>query len=284
MSRSNPKVDENWRKNMPAVQKLIEDMAVSPTPRPSLPEEKKRWVETERADALGSATIRQLREHVCRVQNITMEELLEREEAVSHPREAIPCTQNVGISARARMLKAKVPEKYIRSVADRKPLECDPLIWVREFLNSQKGFLTLMGGKGTLKSGSASYALGQIDGGAFIEAQELISVSLAKDQARWNWCLNAPIVVVDDIGLEERKGGGLDAFMKAFYRLFNGVYTNCRRMIITGNMPKTKFALPPEEGGYGERTYDRLKEMGIWYNVAGESVRGTNFYPGSSHE
>lgn len=283
MSR-NPKVDENWKKNLPAVAELIEDMAASSHPRARAPEGRKHYPETEAAEEIGSKAMQQMREHVCRVTKMTMEELLEMEQSVSHPREVIPCTQGVGIGARARMVKAKVPEIHIRHVADRPPVECQPLLWVREFLNSKKGFLTLMGGKGTMKSGSACFPLGQIDGGAFVEAADLISISLNKDQTRWNWILNAPVVVLDEIGLEERKGGGLDAFMKAFYRLFNGVYSDCRRMIITGNMTKTKFKLAPEDGGYGERVYDRLKEMGVWYNVPGESVRGTDFYPGSSHD
>jgi hypothetical protein len=44
---------------------------------------------------------------------------------------------------------------------------------------------------------------------------------------------------------------------------------------MTGNVTKARFAAEAEDWGYGSRTYDRFKEAGTWYNVPGESMRGS---------
>jgi hypothetical protein len=168
---------------------------------------------------------------------------------------------------------AKVPERYTQCVVDRKPIECASLGYVKDFLSSKNNFLMLAGGKGVYKSGSAAWALGQVDGGAFVHAYDLVQVSI-EDKVQWNRILRAPIVVLDDLGREKRDGS-LGAFIDAFQKIFNGAYSSCRRLIMTGNVSRAEFNREPNDGGYGTREYDRLKEAGEWYGVAGESARGT---------
>ncbi len=233
----------------------------------------KRWPESEQASLIGGKALQQLRELACKRTGMTMEQLLEAEAAVSHPREFVPLTPSPKQVARGRLKDALVPEKYIRSVVDADPLNCFAMGKVRGFLDSKLGFLMLSGGKGTYKSGSTCWALGQVDGGAYVEAMDLVDVSL-NHPVRWKRLLEAPMVVLDDLGVELRKGGATDVFMGAFHKLYNGAYSGCRRLLLTSNITKAQFrAEPTEGGGYGERAADRFREVGDWWDVPGESVR-----------
>jgi len=178
---------------------------------------------------------------------------------------------------RSRMVRARVPELFIRSVADKDPIACYPLAEVKSFLASKLRVLCLSGGKGTRKSGSAAWGLGQADGGRWIESSHITRVSI-EDKDFWKELGRASLLVIDDLGVERRDEKG--AFMSGFNELVNGIYTDCRRLIITCNLTPKQFSAEPEAGGYGSRVYDRIREVGRWVTVGGESVRPQMREPG----
>jgi hypothetical protein len=250
-----------------AINELIRHSPLPKTPAPPIDD-----MATSRA--IGGAAVQQLRELACRRTGLTMEQLLEAEKAIVWPREIIPVTPSPRMLARRRMAEAHVPELFIACVGDKEPLACDPLTKVRDFLDGTSAFLVLSAAKGTMKTGSACWALGQVDDGAFIEAQDVVQESIEKT-TRWQHALAASLLVFDDLGTEKcRTDGEIAQFYDSFYRLFNGVYTGRRRMIITCNLTIEQFKREPEQGGYGTRLYDRFRECGKWWNVGGESVRG----------
>jgi hypothetical protein len=232
------------------------------------------------ASLIGPKAVRQIRELACKQTGLTMEQLIEAEKNVSHPREIVPVEPNPHMLARRRMKAADAPELHIRNVGDADPIQCDAWRKVRTFLEGRKGFLVLSGGKGTQKTGSACWALGQVDSGAFLEAGAIIRLSI-EQRKTWERIVGAQIVVLDDLGTEKRDGQGV--FLAAFFELFNSVYSDCRRMIVTCNLTPGQFKAEPEQGGYGARVYDRLRESGMWCDIGGESVRG-NREPGSDDE
>jgi hypothetical protein len=263
--------EKPWAKHMGHVQDAIQRLVENPPLRRS-DDPAKRWPETEKANLVGPRAVLALRELACRKTGMTMEQLLEAEAKVNHGCSPIVRQDTPGL-AKSRMKIAKVPDRYVQCVADRRPIECKALEYVKDFLSSKKNFLMLTGGKGVYKSGSAAWALGQVDGGAFVHAYDLVQISI-EEKEQWRRILRAPIVVLDDIG-REKHDGSFGAFIDAFQKIFNGAYSDCRRLILTGNVSKLQFGLEPDKFGYGSREYDRMKEAGDWCGVAGESARGT---------
>lgn len=252
-----PTSDEDHEK----AQALIEHLIANP-PGPRDPE-KGRHLDPNAVSILSN--LDGCRRKLAKDRGITYEQWLELEANVRHPRDIVPVTPSPRAIARRRMLAAGVPPRFIEAVADKAPIECEPFKHVRDFLDGHDGFLVLSGGKGTYKTGSASWALGQLDGGTFIEAKHITGIAI-EDKARWTAIMSAPLVVLDDLGWEKRDEKG--AFTNAFSDLLNTVYSHRRRMIITCNMTKETFAKT-----YGAREFDRLKEAGKWATIAGQSVR-----------
>lgn len=271
MSNSRWPTDEQRALAMGHIEAL---MANPPASKPLAPD----WDDAGAA-AIGPAAVKQIRELACKQTGLTMAELLEREKEVSHPREFIAVAPNPHALARRRMKSADAPELHIRNVADVDPMQCEAWQKVRSFLDGRKGFLVLAGGKGTQKTGSACWALGQVERGAFLEAGAIIRLSIEK-RNEWERIIKSQIVVLDDLGTEKRDGQGV--FLAAFFELFNGIYSDCRRLIVTCNLTPEQFKAEPERGGYGARVYDRLRESGTWSVIGGESVRGRE--PGEDDE
>ena len=205
------------------------------------------------------------RSKLAKERGMTLEQWIAAEDAVQHPRDILPIQPTERAIARRRMLGAGVPELFVAAVADRAPLDCQAYQDVRKFLDSGDGFRVLAGGRGTRKTGSACWALGQLDKGVFIEAKH-ITATVLEDKARWTKIMDAPLIVLDDLGWENRDGKSI--FANAFSDLLNTVYSRRRRMIITCNITQAQFKTT-----YGEREYDRLREVGQWSVIKGESVR-----------
>jgi hypothetical protein len=196
---------------------------------------------------------------------MTLDEWLAAEDKVQHPRSIVPVVPSERTMARRRMVGAGVPDKFIGDVIDRLVADCQPMRDVRAFLGSGDGFRILAGGKGTRKTGSACWALGQLDGGAFLHARDVTRLSI-NDRDKWERINQAPIVVLDDLGTEA--GDTKGAFVSALSELIDRAYSRSRRLIITCNLTPATF-----KATYGEREYDRLREVGKWSTIAGESVR-----------
>lgn len=241
----------------------IEHLIASPRPKRASVEVQK-W-----ADDTGNPIARQavdsLRRKLAADRGLTVEQWIEMEANVSHPRDVVSITPSPRMIARRRMTQAGVPARFIEAVADKEPLDCDPMRDVRAFLDSQDGFRVLSGGKGTRKTGSASWALGQLDGGTFLEAGELTRLSI-EQRPKWEAVIASPLVVLDDLGTERRDEKG--AFNAALSELINKVYSQRRRLIVTCNLSRDTF-----KSVYGEREYDRMREAGKWSTVKGDSAR-----------
>jgi hypothetical protein len=261
----NPKRKETTDRDLSTAQSEIERLIASPPVRRN--SDACRFHESDAASSpMAKQAVDQMRRKLAADRGLTYEQWLAMEDSVSHPRDIVPVTVTPRMMARRRMKAAGVPELFIEHTADRDPVDCEPMRAVRGFLSSKDGFHVLSGGKGTRKSGSASWSLGQLDGGAFLEASEIIRLSITPDRQRWDEILLAPLVVLDDLGTEKRDEKG--AFTSALSELINKVYSNRRRLIITCNLTKETFKTV-----YGAREFDRMREMGKWSSIAGESVR-----------
>lgn len=268
--KQKPVTDEHRAMAQEAIEQLV---ANPPGPRAR----EVAAYETFAMDIIGD--VNRFREKLAKAKGFTLEQWLAMEADVSHPREFVEVRPSHRVIARRRMLAAGVPEMYIADVADKEPLDCRPYQVVQGFLNSKDGFHVLSGGKGTRKTGSAAWALGQLDGGAFIEAADVVKTAI-EQKDRWEHIVHkAPLVVLDDVGTEKRTGELPASFGAAFSDLVNKVYGNRRRLIITCNLTRDSFRKT-----YGEREYDRIKHVGQWSDIAGQSVRDYHREPGSDDD
>jgi DNA replication protein DnaC len=160
-----------------------------------------------------------------------------------------------------------VPEKHIKSIYDREPIECDALRAVRDFLDSDKTSLVLAGGTGTRKSGSACWALTHRPG-VFVtedEVMRLYTSRLPDDIEAWRRIRQAQVLVVDDIGeYSDDKGWGV----KVITGLWNHRYSSELKLIVTANKTPAEF-----KAEFGERIVDRVRESGRFVELGGQSVR-----------
>lgn len=247
--------------DLASAQAEIDHLVANPPPRRD--PEKGKHVNYDAVSILKD--VNGFRTKLAKDRGLTLAQWLELEAKVQHPREVIPVQPSIAAIARRRMIGAGVPDLFITAVADRKPLDCTPLTCVQEFLNCGDGFHVLSGGKGTRKTGSACWALGQLDSGKFLHSRDITRLSI-EQRDKWDAICSAPLVVLDDLGTEKRDEKG--AFSSAVSELIDRVYSNRRRMIITCNLDKETFAQV-----YGEREFDRLREVGKWSYIAGQSVR-----------
>jgi DNA replication protein DnaC len=160
-----------------------------------------------------------------------------------------------------------VPEKHIRAVYDKPPIDCDAMRAVRDFLASDKTSLVLAGGTGTRKSGSACWALTQRPG-VFVTEDEVLRLfasRLPDDVEAWRRIRQAQVLLVDDIGeYSDDKGWGV----KVITGLWNHRYSSELKLIVTANTTPAEF-----KSQWGERIVDRVRESGKFVELGGQSVR-----------
>jgi hypothetical protein len=171
-----------------------------------------------------------------------------------------------------------VPEKHIKAIYDREPIECDALRAVRDFLAGDKTTLVLAGGTGTRKSGSACWALTQRPG-VFVTEDEVLRLYASRapeDIESWRRIRQAQVLVVDDIGeYSDDKGWGV----KVITGLWNHRYSSELKLIVTVNKTPAEF-----KAEFGERIVDRVRESGRFVELGGQSVRGGNRDTPRAHE
>lgn len=233
--------------------------------------------------AIASEEFEQILEIACRATGMSRAEMLRATglewRDLHRKEEPKPITL---ADIRERMTRARVPELFIRSVGVRAPVDCFALREVRSFLEARnRRVLVLSGGRGTRKTGSAAWALGQLMGGRFLASSRILA-TVIDDRDYWSECLRAPLLVLDDLGVEVRDSRG--TFLTHFHALIENAYSACRRLIVTTNLSFSQFRAEPDQGGYGVRVYDRIVECGTWSTVAGESVRASLREPGEDDE
>ena len=171
--------------------------------------------------------------------------------------------------SREKIAERGVPERHIRAVFDREPIECKPLELVRKFLASDRDILVLSGTRGTRKSGSACWALTQ-RAGLFVTANDLsrIARSRAEDvQRKERLTHTCALLVIDDLGTEYNDDKGW--FTHLLNDVVNDRYSNCLKTILVTNLEPERFKTT-----YGERVADRIRECGTFETIGGASVRG----------
>lgn len=229
------------------------------------------YPETDAERAVGSSMFEQLMAVAVKQTGMTREEIIalwgKEPPAAPAPRPAFDREQAI---ARARA--AHMPDLYRQAVIERDPRPCHALEKVRTFLAGRARLLMLSGGPGTLKSGSACWAIGQVDGARYVDAIELVDVHL-RDPERWSSLLGGHLVVLDDLGREDQRDGQRGLFLTAWTKLVINAYTKAKRLVVTSNLRWEHFSRYEDDGGYGVLTADRWKESGLWIDVPGESQR-----------
>jgi len=251
-----------------AVQREIERLIADPPARRAA--QAIDW-KKEADNTAGNDYFESLMDLAVRKSKLSREEIIRLWGKEDHP-EPVSKTAVARETALTRARRANMPDKYRESVIDRDPVDCQALKAVKSFLSGRRKLLMLSGGRGTYKSGSSCYAIGQIEGSRYVDAIELVDIKL-RDAERYRELMGARLVVLDDIGLEDKKPAQRSMFLDAWMRLVVNAYTRGGRLIVTGNVLWTDFKRHEDEGGYGVLAADRWTESGEWHDIEGDSVR-----------
>jgi len=251
-----------------AAQAEIEHLVANPPPK--RPPSAVNWAK-EAGETGGREFFEGIMALAIKRTGLTRDEIIRRWGEDEKPQQVGP--QEVPRSQQlARARKANMPDKYRESVIEKSPHDCQAFSAVRKFMGSPFKLLMLSGGRGTWKSGSACWAIGQIDGARYVDAVELVDVKL-RDARRYDELMSAPLVVLDDLGREDKKLAIRSMFLDAWQRFVINAYTRGRRLIVTANLTWESFAVDEQKGGYGILAADRWEESGMWVDVEGESAR-----------
>jgi hypothetical protein len=217
---------------------------------------------------------------------LTVDELLRQAEALAAemPQEFV-----IRPNRRRWMEDAGAPPLHIENVYDREPIACDALRVIREFMADRTlGFLVLVGGKGTYKTGSACWALSRQSPGFFTKSKKLLDLAFDNKPA-YQRLATARVVVFDELGWEKPDRDG--HWLATFVDLFDDWYGSLAKVIFTanlggedeneqstvgqstGNPGEQLTALADFRRRYGERIYDRLRERGRLVEIGGQSQR-----------
>lgn len=161
-----------------------------------------------------------------------------------------------------------VPELHLEAVYDSRPIDCDALGAVQDFLASPRTVLCLSGGVGLRKTGSACWALSQRPG-RYVKAARLAALAtspLDDERAAYSLLFRCQMLVLDDLGGEYADDKGF--FVKMLTELLDARYEAKLKTIITTNLDWKTF-----ETQYGARVADRVREVGEFLNLGGVSVR-----------
>jgi len=136
--------------------------------------------------------------------------------------------------------------------------------------NEEHTFLVLAGGVGTGKTIAAAWTIEQAcehHDICFMPAPQLAGFSRYGDSDELRWVLCCDLLVLDDLGMEHLGERGY--FLSLFDEVVEERYENERRTVITTNFTGEHFV-----NRYGQRVADRLREAGLFIEIAEESMRG----------
>jgi DNA replication protein DnaC len=137
---------------------------------------------------------------------------------------------------------------------------------VRTWRSTRACVLVLAGPKGIGKTVAATWwALQQACTPAFVRATTFAASSRYDRDDRERW-LGAPALVLDDLGTEFADAKG--SFLVDIDELIDVFYGDRKPLVITTNSTREEFA-----ERYGERIVDRLRECGVFWVGAIESLR-----------
>lgn len=135
-----------------------------------------------------------------------------------------------------------------------------------------KTILILAGGVGVGKTVAAAWGCA-FHRGTMVKALDLIRAGLFPDDAGyWPNLYRAPLLAIDDLGSEPLDTKGYGHALVA--DLFDRRYDAGRKTIATTNLTHEQFKGRYGDGA-GRRLWDRIREMGIWVDLGGGSLRKT---------
>lgn len=186
---------------------------------------------------------------------------------------------------RATLLSWGVPQKDVERIMAGRVEDWEPIRDVRAFAqarrswsfevgDSPKTIMVLGGAKGQGKTTAGGYFLAdpaakwprQPYAPRFMTVAQLLRTN-RYDAAQMAALERCPALVIDDLGSEYLDDKG--AFLAFFFGLVNARYADWLDTVITCNLSRDKF-----RERYGERAYDRLREVGEYFEYEGESKRG----------
>lgn len=141
------------------------------------------------------------------------------------------------------------------------------------FDDPKKLILVLAGGVGTGKTVAAAAAVANYSQSALmIKATDLSAHGMygQDNQEFWDTCQAKALLAIDDLGTEPRDEKGYAAAL--FETLMDRRYDAAKRTIITTNITADQFKATYCGGPTG-RLYDRIREVGSFVRVAGDSMR-----------
>ncbi len=202
-----------------------------------------------------------------RATGLTHAQLLAK--AAEYSASTIPRPAEDRAATRALLRSRGIPELHVRNIFDQTPVECPALAKVRAFVEAdQQVFLVLSGAKGTRKSGSAAWALAKHPG-RFLSASNLAAYARTDSEdsrERYLSIRKAQLLVLDDLGVGYADDKGWS--MSVLNSLIDERYGEMAKTIITTNLDSRSFKTL-----YGERIADRIRELGEWCPILGESQR-----------
>lgn len=180
-----------------------------------------------------------------------------------------------------RLLAREVPVKDVDAILGGALTETRALEAARAFLASDRRILVLSGGNGCGKTTAASWLVAQDPverygawGGAwpphlhprFLDVARLVRLPKFSDEAM-EPVERCSLLAIDDLGMEYADEKG--AFLSFLDGLLNARYASQLRTVLTTNLRADAF-----KARYQGRIADRIREVGRFVEIGGESLRG----------
>lgn len=152
------------------------------------------------------------------------------------------------------------------------PRETDALRAVGRFLahGEARTLLVLAGGTGTGKTVAAAWGCA-FHAGRMVKAVDLVRIGLFDQGTELPGLAGARTLAIDDLGMEplDQRGYGY----AALFDLLDRRYDANRKTIVTTNLAMPEFR-ERYGTGPGARLWDRVREVGMWVDLPGASMRG----------
>lgn len=162
-----------------------------------------------------------------------------------------------------------LPQKDILRILGGGCKDTAALTVARQFADSAHRILVLSGGPGCGKTFAAGWLVAQQErfpGARFLDVSRLLRMNRYSEAAMTE-LERCSLLAIDDLGSEYVDAKG--AWLSLLDGLVNARYAADLRTVITTNVPAARF-----KEQYGERIADRIREVGRFVGVDGESLRG----------
>lgn len=170
-------------------------------------------------------------------------------------------------------LASRLPKRMVHALAADKLRPTPALDTVRRWVayatgaqpRGPKPILAIIGAMGVGKTVAAAW-LALAEGGRYVEAEELVRLSVARfgeERLAWERLASARVLIVDEVGTEEDR-----ARARSAYRSLLNQRHDPRLTLLVGNLSRAELRAILDE-----RTVDRVREMGVVVELSGKSMR-----------